>query len=132
MGLEFEIEARPSYLHVVCSGDFEIEGVKEMFGAVFDAVEKYRIRRVYVDALSLGGSASAAERYGVGAFISEQMVEHGQGSGVRIGFVVDGGKFDETVASNRGCTVRAGTDRKKVLEWLGIDPAGRPDVGGDE
>lgn len=127
MNLEFEIEAKPSHVHVLCSGDFDLEGIKEMFRAVLATAERRHLVRAFVDARSLTGSASAVERYGVGAFISEQMLERKQAGVIRIGFVIDPERFGDTVASNRGCTVRAGTDTKEIRGWLGIEPANGPD-----
>ena len=128
MNLEFEIEAKPSHVHVSCSGNFDLEGIKEMFRAVLAAADRHHLPRAFVDARPLTGSASAVERYGVGAFISEQMLERKQAGTIRIGFVVDPERFGDTVASNRRCTVRAGADTKEIRDWLGIEPADGPDA----
>ena len=137
MSLRFEIEVRRSYLHVFCGGEFELEAVEEMFRAMFDAASEHDVLRVFVDARSLGGNPSAAERHGVSVFISEEMLERTRLRGIRIGFVgkepVTGpNRFVETVAKNRGCTVRAGTDMKGILDWLEIGPGDRPDADNDE
>jgi len=137
MSLRFEIEVKGAYLHVLCGGEFDLEAVKDMFRAMFDAADEHSMARVLVDGRSLGGSPSTTDRYAMGVCISEEMLGRARIRGIRIGFVgsepvVDSERFGETVAKNRGCTVRVGTDMKGILDWLEIDPADRPGVGGGE
>ena len=93
--------------------------------------------RMLVDCRALSGELTTTERYSLGKVVADENAAVAAGSGlqVRVALVgsyplVDRDRFGETVARNRGASVKVAYDLETAYRWLGLEPpAADPPAG---
>ncbi len=126
MSLQFEIEVKPTYLHVTSSGEFSFAGAKDIMQEIFKAAALHGIQKAFLDVRSLEGGMSTMERYNLSEFIIQQRFEHKGTAAILIGVLgveplIDPRRFAEVVLRNRGQMFKASTELNEILEWLDIE-----------
>jgi hypothetical protein len=134
MKMNFRIEPKDSYLYVAVGGSFEAGEALEISRQFFEACIEHQRTKVLIDVRTLGGEMSMLERwdYAVGvARMNLEYVTRGSLPPVQLAYVasypiLDPNRFGETVALNRGVTVKVTDDFREAMSWLGleaVDPA---------
>ena len=125
-----KISAESRFLHVEATGDFSLAEAQRTFLEMLEAVEQHRAEKVLFDGRALKGNPKTMERFFYGEFAAQQVVKSIFRGGPAPTFayllqapVLDRGRFGETVAVNRGMSVKTFDNVKDALEWLGIPPA---------
>lgn len=129
MSVAVRLEPREGYLHVVCTGVFNLLGVQRVYRRVLEACAEQGMARVLLDARTLGGSMTIGERYELAVLVADANRAHVAAghAPVRLAVVaveplMDPGRFGEDVAHNRGADVKAVADPGEAAAWLGVDP----------
>lgn len=94
---------------------------------VANRCNSHGLRKVLVDFTRVNGDPSVMDRYTLGIEIARSWKHTIQGAGVARAESIN--LVMENVAVNRGANVKAFSQRKDALKWLGIDPA-REQIGG--
>lgn len=130
MGLSLRIEPRDTYLYVVLTGAFSLPEAKTLSLRILDACVEHRITKVLVDVHAVSGPISVMERFDYAEFLSQKHLEYvarklppARFAYVGTEPIIDPGRFGETVAVNRGMAIRATTDLREALRWLGVESA---------
>ena len=135
MGMTVNISSRPENLHVVVSGEFDLEEAKRTFLEVLDSIQKLGIGKVLFDGRDLVGEPLLIERFYYGQFAADQiraLMEHGWNGGEpQLAYVLeepvlDWLRFGEMVMRNRGVNARAFDNTDDAVAWLDLNS----DTGG--
>ena len=130
MGMTVNISPRPENLHVVVTGEFELEDAKRTLLEVLDSVQKLGLGKVLFDGRDLVGEPLLIERFYYGQFAADQiknLMEHGwEGSPPQLAYVLeepvlDWLRFGEMVMRNRGINARAFDNTDEAVAWLDLD-----------
>jgi hypothetical protein len=112
-------------LSVVGSGEFSLEGAKQVFLEMLAAVAQYKAEKVLFDGRKLKGRPQELERFLYGEFAAKETTRLIQEHRIapRFAYVInaplrDPRRFGETVAINRGMNVRTFESVKDAFEWL--------------
>ena len=123
------ITRKDDYIHVDVTGTFLLSEANECSVSIFEALAEHGVHRVLVDCRKLEGEPTTMERFVLATFAAlefSKFAESGVPRGTRFSYVgheplVDKRRFGETVATNRGLTVRVFTDYQQAIEWLSGD-----------
>ena len=125
---EFQIvvSADGGLVRLTVGGPYSRAHLTRLLHRIVTETAAHGIPRALVDARSVALNLSTIARYEIGVQIADAI-----GRGIRVAMllvpaVVD--RFAETVARNRGATVRVFTDEAAALQWLGQGGAPAPDV----
>lgn len=116
-----EIEIRPSYIRVSCTGTIEIDDFILALNRGLEAAARAGRKAVVMDALHVDGTLSGAERFVLGDSIAYAQRAHGF---VAMIVVVanepplEPARCAETVAINRGAVGRSFTDLSDAERWI--------------
>lgn len=129
MALTTKIEPRKDYLCVRIEGPFELQSSYLVSNAILDAVEKNQATKIFVDFRGVTGNLEPMERFQYAEMFSKKymmLLNAARIKRARFAFLGkypqwDPQKFDETVAVNRGVSIRATNDPKEAFEWLGVE-----------
>ena len=133
-----EMHFESGLLNVVARGEFSLEEAKRAFLEMLGAVAQYQAEKVLLDGRNLKGEPECFERFYYGAFAAEETLrlvdEHRIPRAPRFAYVIheplrDPHRLGETVAVNRGMSVKTFETPEEAFEWLGLTPANKPDVG---
>ena len=122
MGIQFEVDVRPDYVYMSCTGVFSNDALLDVFEKGLTIAEDKELMAILVDTRGLGGvPASTIQRFDLGESIPGIQLEHSS----RICLVLVGDepmiepeRFGETVAVNRGATGKVFTDIDEAVTWL--------------
>jgi|SRR6476659_5491240 hypothetical protein len=137
MSLIQKISAEPDFLHVKVSGSFSLREAKENFIQVLEILTRHKVQKVLLDGREVEGNPEVMERFFYGEFAAESLMQFlSKGVAAETCFayvlhepVLDPGRFGETVAVNRGMTLKVFDALEDALAWLQIEPAKFRDVG---
>ena len=137
MSLIQKISAEPDFLHVKVSGSFSLREAKENFIQVLEILTRHKVQKVLLDGREVEGNPEVMERFFYGEFAAESLMRFlSKGVAAETCFayvlhepVLDPGRFGETVAVNRGMTLKVFDALEDALAWLQIEPAKFRDVG---
>lgn len=126
--MRLDIQPVSGFLKVVATGDFSLEEAKRTFLQMLEAVVLHKGKKVLFDGRKLMGNPETMERFYYGQFAAQSVVEFAEkGVSPATPFayvlgepVLDPARFGETVAVNRGMTVKAFDNPEEALQWLGI------------
>lgn len=126
MAFTVRSELNEGYLHVFLEGDYESNLSMKAIQDVMNACVKHQSDKVLVDVRNLGGNMTAMDRFNIAQdFTAKYFKEKKAGriSHVRFAYLgnyplIDPNRFGETVAVNRGLTMKASTELKGALDWL--------------
>ena len=119
MAIIFEIENTNKYLKVVTKGNDEsMEEVLRYAGSILTSAIEFQSRKILCDERNLVYEISTLDTY----LLAEKAAKHSKHL-IKIAIVckteyLKDGKFYETVASNRGLTVRVTSDIDEAEKWL--------------
>ena len=137
MSLIQKISAEPDFLHVKVSGSFSLREAKENFIQVLEILTRHKVQKVLLDGREVEGNPEVMERFFYGEFAAESLMQFlSKGVAAETCFayvlhepVLDPGRFGETVAVNRGMTLKVFDALEDALAWLQIEPAKFRDAG---
>jgi hypothetical protein len=123
-----EIKAEPEFLRVSAQGTVSLTALKENVPAILAAISQHQVRKVLFDARGLIGHFTDMERFEYVSFLAEKALQSNHRSlalVTRYAYVLIPGavspqKFGETVAFNRGLSLRAFENLEEALGWLGV------------
>jgi hypothetical protein len=122
MSIEIETEAKANYMHLHCRGTYSLKAIMELFEKAFDIASREGLKAVLIDGRDVKGvPPTTLERYTFGVHVAELQLDKGRC--IRLAVVanepiVDPRRFGETVARNRGATIRVFTDIDEAIAWL--------------
>ena len=124
--------AETGYLHAVIRGDFCLADAQRTFLQVLEAVVRDRFLRVLLEGLEITGEPDTIERFYYGKFVAAAVAVSADPNGPthpRFAYVLkhpvlDAQRFGETVAVNRGMSVKAFDDLAAARRWLGVEQVG--------
>ena len=139
MSLHLDLNARGSYLSVLLTGSFEPgDAQTHLLRQVLDACAEMGSSRILVDLRPVQGELSTMDRWNHFEFLAH-LIQAYSASGrlrdVRLAYLgtpsqVDPQGFGETVARNRGISLRATTDPEEAFDFLGVERADRAGADG--
>ena len=129
MGLSVKSEPKDGYLLIIVSGEYGSPPIPEVIDRVLDHCKEHKPSKVLVDIRPMTGNIPAMDRFYFGEVFSGRFYEEkkrGNISHIRFAFIghypiVDPNKFGETVAVNRGMTLKVTTDLKEALDWILVE-----------
>ena len=118
MPQHIQIEPKDEYLHVEVSGAFDSVNAKEFIRQIFDACRQHDLSKIFVDIRKVEGPISTMARFELAGFFA---AEHA--TSVRMVVLesreqVPDDRFFETVAGNRGASVKVVRDIEEAWECL--------------
>ena len=106
MGIEFELEIRPGYVCLVCTGELTQKSFAEVYEEGLAAAQAHRVEAALLDGRGVtAGPQSTFERFNMGITAVELQRKYSLRCFVAVVAhppVADPKKFGETVAANRG------------------------------
>src|SRR6476646_7077610 len=129
MGLQQEIHFESGLLTIDARGEFSLEEAKRAFLEMLAAVAQYQAEKVLFDGRKLKGQPEHIERFYYGYFAATETINLVARSRIpkdpRFAFVIheplrDPRRFGETVALNRGMSVKTFETPEEASEWLGL------------
>lgn len=123
MSYDFSIEFNGKYIHIIHAPDYEIcpESNEKMWKQLSQACKKYKCLKVFAEGPTQKRRITSLEAYQSGSQASESI------PGLTLAICIYKYTPDATtdffknVAYNRGATIEFFNDKKKALDWLGID-----------
>jgi hypothetical protein len=129
MSDELTIQSRPDHLYVISSVPASARSVQEFVEAVVNGTRESGHLKVLVDARQVPSQPTLLERFGYATQLAEEL------RGLMIAIVASPGldpeRFGETVAQNRGTSLRLFPTLEEACQWLGIEHTGT-DAGSAE
>ena len=124
--MELTTNITPSYLHAVASGEFVLRTAEKQFMDLLDSVVDAGADRVLLDGRQVTGNPDVLDRYIYGEFVAQAAARLPKSevpippkfAYVLSHPVLDPDRLGETVARNRGMSLRAFDNREEALEWL--------------
>ncbi len=121
-----ETEREPTYLRAIAKGEFDYRQAERQFMDLLDSMIQHAAARVLFDGRQVTGDVDLLERYFYGDFVSRVstlLPAHAVPQAPKFAYVLehpvlDPNRFGETVARNRGMSVRAFDNIDDALEWL--------------
>jgi hypothetical protein len=132
MVLSISIES--GVLCACVAGEFALAEAERTFLEVLDAVAQHKIGNVLFDGRKISGEPGTVERFYYGQFAADAVsAKRGMSPAPRFAYVLtepvlDPHRFGETVARNRGMIVRAFSNPRDALQWLGLAVTNEPDI----
>ena len=131
MNIELKIIPEATHLNVVATGEFSLEEAKRRFLQVLEAVAEQKCKKVLFDGRKVIGNPETLERFFYSEFAARSVLdfeERGVSRLTQFAYVLtepvlDPKRFGETVARNRGMTLKAFDNVPEALRWLEIEPA---------
>jgi hypothetical protein len=112
-------------LSAIGSGEFSLEGSKQVFLEMLAAVAQYKAEKVIFDGRKLRGKPNELERFLYAEFAARETHKLIQEHKIapRFAYVIpaplrDPNRFGENVAVNRGMNVRTFETMEDAVEWL--------------
>jgi hypothetical protein len=137
MSMKLEICPESGFLRVVTMGEFSLEEAKRTFLEILEAVVRCKVEKVLFDGRRIVGEPKTIERFYYGEFVAQavwRFADRGVSPGTQFAYVLeepvlDPRKFGETVAVNRGMSVKTFNYVDDALRWLGMAPANKQEAG---
>jgi SpoIIAA-like len=138
MAMLQKIHFESGLLKVHASGEFSLEEAKRAFLEMLQAVAQYKAEKVLFDGRNLNGQPAHIERFFYGYFAASETISliarHRLAHAPRFAYVMheplrDPRRYGETVAANRGMTVKTFETLDEAYEWLGLTLPNKPDAG---
>ena len=115
-----------------------MEEAERTFLEMLDAVARHKTEKILFDGRELEGDPNTIQRFLYGAFaahaVARYIIERGVPRASQFAYllqepVLDPQRFGETVAVNRGMSVKAFDNLEDALGWLKLAPVNKPDAG---
>ncbi len=121
MGIQFEVDVRPDYVCLSCTGVFCIEDFLHVFDKGFSIAADKKLSAILVDIRGLKGCMATMQRFNIGEAVPKIQRKYPPVIGIAIVGdepMVDPERFGETVAVNRGAAGKVFTDIDEARTWL--------------
>jgi len=127
MSMHIEIVLESEFLRVNVSGVFSLEDAQQDFLTIMERVAQFDVTKVLIDARSATGSPDIIERFFYGKFAADKLwefiIERGVSAATQFAYVLveplrDPRRFGETVAVNRGMTLKTFDNLVDACDWL--------------
>ena len=127
------------WLRIIAAGEFSLAEAQRTFLEMLDAVARHKTEKILFDGRELKGDPNTIQRFLYGAFaahaVTRYIIERGVPRASQFAYllqepVLDPQRFGETVAVNRGMSVKAFDNLEDALGWLSRAPANKLDAGG--
>jgi len=124
-----KITVLPRILIVSAEGEFSLEAAKSTFLDIIDAIEHNQSERVLLDGREIDGNPTVIERFYYGEFVADSVDRLRQSPNYEgpptFGYVLrepmlDPLRLGETVAVNRGVSLKAFEALDEAIKWLDI------------
>ena len=125
-----QIQLRPRYVHVLCTGRMDIEDFLLALNQGLDSAAGTGRRAVLMDALSVDGTLSTAERFVLGDQIAYAQRTHDWVAAVVVVAhepPMEPERLAEKVAINRGAVGKSFTDLPAAERWIEDHVENAPD-----
>jgi hypothetical protein len=138
MSILQEMHFESGLLNVVARGEFSLEEAKRAFLEMLGAVAQYRAEKVLFDGRNLKGKPERIERFYYSYFAATEtnrlIAEYRMPRAPRFAYVMneplrDPRRYGETVAMNRGMTVKTFETPEEAFKWLELTPPNNPGAG---
>ncbi len=128
MPLNLKSEPQKNYLLLKIEGQYLFPEAMEIIELLFKSVEENQALKILIDVRGVAGLIPSLERFHLFetfAFRYFDLKNLGKFPYARFAIlgvypIIDPGKFDETVAVNRGMTLKVTNDPAEALEWLSV------------
>ena len=138
MSMQLEMRPDSDLLRVRATGEFSLAEAERTFLEMLEAIALHQAKRVLVDGRAVTGNPQTMERFYYSEFAAQTLgryEERGVSLATPFAYVLtepvlDPDRFGETVAVNRGMTVKAFDNLDAALQWLSSPATGKPDAGG--
>jgi hypothetical protein len=129
MSIRQEMHFESGLLKVVATGEFSLEEAKRAFLEMLEAVVQHHAGKVLFDGRNLKGKPAQIERFYYGYFAATETIslvaKYRLPQAPRFAYVIheplrDPRKYGETVAVNRGMSVKTFETPEEASEWLGL------------
>jgi hypothetical protein len=126
---KFSIE--PGFLNVVCAREVTAKTMQHFCEKIPKLGRRAGISKILLDKRNLPISLNTSEYFQCATEIAENF------RGLMLAIVIDppltdSQRFEETVARNRGASIRLFNAIEEAYEWLGVKPANHPDNHNDK
>ena len=130
MSITYEINLLPTHIHVTGEGSYVLADAVQIIGEALATASAHGQPRIFIDARKITGNLSIMQRFEFGEAVAQLYSCRPAGCAALIALVgneplLDPSRIGETVALNRAVPVKATTDIKEALSWLGIHAAGK-------
>ena len=123
-------EPKEGFLHIFLEGEYDLPEIPRILQGIIDGCVDHKATKVLIDLRSLAGNMTSMERFNIAQAFALKYFDElkaGRISPIRFAYLgnypmIDPNKFGETVAVNRGLTLKATTELKEALDWLLVDP----------
>ena len=124
--MELRTTREPAYLRAIASGEFQIRPAQRQFMDLLDSMIQNAADRVLFDGRLVTGDVTVLERYLYGSFaaqVSSRLPARAFAEVPKFAYVLehpvlDPNRLGETVARNRGMSLRAFDNYEEALAWL--------------
>ncbi len=128
MALTFQIETQTDYLLMIYHGAYDSSLADEFTDQILNACKTHKPARLLIDLRKVKGNMTTMDRFNLSVIAAAKYLGAkltGKIPSCRYAIVgnhplVDPGKFEETVAINRGINVRTFTSMDHAVSWLEI------------
>jgi hypothetical protein len=136
MGIRQQMLFESGLLKVEANGDFSLEEATRAFVEMLKAVAQYQAENVLLDGRNVKGNPREYERFLYGELAAQGTREFVREYRYvpRFAYVLheplgDPDRYGETVAVNRGMTVKVFETPEEALKWLGLTTPNTPREG---
>lgn len=136
MSIRQRMHFQSGLLTIEADGEFSLEEAKSTFVEMLGAVAQYQAQKVLFDGRNMTGKPREFERFLYGDFAAKETIKLVNEHKIvpRFAYVLhqplrDPQRYGETVAVNRGMTVKTFETPEEALTWLGPIPPGAPLAG---
>ena len=131
MEFNFTFDAGNRLIRATLAGAFSLSDAETTFMRVLDALVQHQAKKVLIDGREITGEPETMERFYYGAFVADAVADLKkrdvsdvpQFAYVLVEPVLDRYRFGETVAANRGMSVKAFDNLGEAENWLLITPS---------
>ena len=135
MSMVLEIRPESGFLNVDAVGKFSLNEAKRTFLEMLEAAAQHKSQKVLFDGRKLTGKPELIERFYYGSFAARAVADF-RGGVLRFTIfayvlkepVLDPRRFGETVAVNRGMSVKVFDNLEDAVKWLGVVRSNKSDA----
>ena len=135
MGIRQQMCFEFGFLKVEANGEFSLGEAKRAFLEMLGCIVQYQSEKVLLDGRNVKGKPREFERFLYGEFAAQETRKlfHDHKIVPRFAYVLneplrDPGRYGETVAVNRGMSIKVVETLEEAFEWLELTPRRKPDA----
>ena len=120
MPQQIQIEPKDGYLNVKVSGVFDRAKAEQFIRLILDASYQHALSKIFIDSIEIEGEPSVTDRFELAELLASEQTRPIFMAILAPHELVEDGSFFETVAENRGVSIKVTADLEEALWWLGI------------